>query len=53
MKRDLKRLWKIATGKRQLSRAAKDRLALLAGFQSWQDLDDTLHGDTDASVNYK
>lgn len=49
----LKKLWEIVTGKRKLSAAAKNRLALFAGFQSWDDLDDTLHGDTDASVNYK
>lgn len=49
----LKKLWDLVTGKRKLSLAAKNRLALFAGFQSWEDLDDTLHGDTDASVNYK
>lgn len=48
----LKKLWELATGKRKLSREAKDRLALFAGFQSWADLDDALHGDADASINY-
>ena len=49
----LKKLWELVIGKRKLSLAAKNRLALFAGFQSWDDLDDALHGDTDASVNYK
>ena len=48
----LKKLWELATGKRKLSKEAKDRLALFAGFQSWDDLDDALHGDVDASINY-
>ncbi|MCH3981324.1 MAG: hypothetical protein LKE41_05315 [Prevotella sp.] len=30
-----------------------NRLALLAGFQDWKSLKDTVHGDTDASVNYE
>lgn len=46
-------LWELFTGKRHLSPAAKNRLALLAGFQSWADLDDALHGDADASINYE
>lgn len=49
----LKKLWELTTGKRKLSLAAKDRLALFAGFQSWGDLEDALHGDVDADVNYK
>lgn len=48
----LKKLWELVTGKRKLSKEAKDRLALFVGFQSWDDLDDALHGDTDASINY-
>lgn len=48
----LKKLWRLVAGKHKLSPAAKDRLALFAGFQSWKDLDNALHGDADASVNY-
>lgn len=48
----LKWLWELLTGKRHLSLAAKNRLALFAGFQNWADLDDALHGDADASINY-
>lgn len=50
---NLKKLMKVVMGKRKLSLAAKNRLALLAGFQSWEDLDNAVHGETDASVNYK
>lgn len=49
----LRKLWELVTGKRKLSPATKNRLALFAGFQSWDDLDDALHGEADASVNYK
>ena len=49
----LKKLMEIVTGKRKLSKGALNRIALFAGFQSWQDLDDAIHGNADASVNYK
>lgn len=49
----LKKLLELVTGKRKLSLAARDRMALFAGFQSWSDLEDAIHGNTDASVNYK
>lgn len=49
----LKKLLELVTGKRKLSLAARNRLALFAGFQSWDDLEDAIHGDADASVNYK
>lgn len=31
--------------------ATLDRLALLTGFQSWEDLQETLRGETDGQVN--
>lgn len=49
----LKKLWQLVTGKRKLSLAAKNRLALFAGFQSWNDLDEALHGDADANKNFE
>ena len=49
----LKKLLELVTGKRKLSLSARNRLALFAGFQSWSDLEDAIHGNTDASVNYK
>lgn len=51
--RSLKRLWEVVTGKRKLSKEACNRLALFAGFQSWNDLMQTIKGDTDASINYE
>ena len=51
-KPSLRKFWAVLSGKRKLSQAALHRLALLAGFQDWKDLDDAIHGDVDASVNY-
>lgn len=51
-KRSLRKLWEVAQNRHPLSPETRNRLALLAGFQSWDDLQDTLHGETDASVNY-
>lgn len=36
-----------------LSPQAKDRLALLAGFQNWKDFQETLLGEDDGQVNYE
>ena len=49
----LSRIWKMLAGKGSLSAEAKDRLALLAGFQSWDDFKDALHGNADAQINYE
>ena len=49
----LSRIWKMLAGKEQLSVKAKDRIALLAGFQSWDDFKDALYGDADAQINYE
>ncbi len=49
----LKKMWEVALGKRKLSKHTLNRLALFAGFQDWDDLDDAIHGEVDASVNYK
>lgn len=35
-----------------LSQKSKDRLALFAGFQNWNDFRDALHGDDDGQMNY-
>ena len=48
----LRKLMDLVTGKRKLSLAAKNRLALFAGFQTWDDLDEALHGDADGDENY-
>ncbi len=49
----LSRIWKMLAGKEQLSVKAKDRIALLAGFQSWDDFKDAFYGDADAQINYE
>ena len=49
----LARIWKMLAGKEQLSVKAKDRIALLAGFQSWDDFKDAFYGDADAQINYE
>ncbi len=38
---------------RKLSPATLDHLALLAGYQSWKDLQEALHGETDGEINYE
>jgi hypothetical protein len=48
----LRKLMELVTGKRKLSLAAKNRLALFAGFQTWNDLDEALHGEADGDENY-
>lgn len=41
------------SGAEKPSEDTLNRLALLAGFQSWNDFRDALHGKDDASVNYE
>lgn len=38
--------------KKHLQRKTLDRFALLAGFQSWNDLHAALQGENDAQLNY-
>lgn len=47
------KLWKQLTRGKHLSAGTLDKLALLAGFQSWEDLNDAIHGDSDAQINYE
>ena len=49
----LSRIWKMLAGKEELSAKTKDRIALLAGFQSWEDFKDAFYGDADAQINYE
>lgn len=51
--KSLKKVWEVMAGHRRLSPETLNRLALFAGFQSWKDLQETLRGDTDASINYE
>ncbi len=38
---------------KKLSPETLNKLALLAGFQSWKDLSDALHGEDDGQANYE
>ena len=49
----MKRVEAILSGKEKPSKQTLNRLALLVGFQSWEDLRDALYGDADASINYE
>ena len=49
----LSRVWSLITKKNGLSVEAKNRIALLAGFQSWDDCMGAFKGDADAQINYE
>ena len=49
----LKKIWGYISGAEKPSKKTLDKLALLAGFQSWDDFYDALHGEDDAQVNYE
>lgn len=49
----LKKVWAHVSGAEKPSRDTLDKLALFVGFQDWESFKETLHGDTDASVNYE
>ena len=46
------KMWDVLKGKEKPSRQTLDKLALLAGFQSWNDFQGALHGTEDGLVNY-
>ena len=48
----VKKIWQQFSTHKKLSPEALDRIALLAGFQSWKDLNDALHGKDDGQTNY-
>ena len=48
----LHKVWDILKGKEKPSVQTLNRLALLAGFQSWADFQGALHGTDDGLVNY-
>ena len=48
----LHKVWEIMKGKEKPSQQILNRLALLAGFQSWADLQGALHGTDDGLTNY-
>ena len=48
----LHKVWDILKGKEKPSEQTLNRLALLAGFQSWADFQGALHGTDDGLTNY-
>ena len=46
------KMWEVLKGKEKPSHQTLDKLALLAGFQSWEDFQGALHGTEDGLVNY-
>ena len=48
----LHKVWDILKGKEKPSVQTLNRLALLAGCQSWADFQGALHGTDDGLVNY-
>ena len=51
--RSLKRLWNVLEKPMKRHKPSLDRLALFAGFQSWSDLQQALHGTSDAQLTYE
>ena len=49
----LRRLWSYLQAAEKPKRKTLDRLALFAGFQTWNDLRIALRGDADAQLNYE
>ena len=50
---DARKLWRLVRDGHRPSDKTLDKLALLAGFQSWSDLREALRGENDASLNYE
>ena len=48
----LHKMWEMMKGKENPSPQMLNKLALLAGFQSWEDFQGALHGTEDGLVNY-
>lgn len=48
----LKKVWEYITGKEKPSQDVLDKVALFAGFQSWHDFREELHGESDGQANY-
>jgi len=48
----LHKMWEMMKGKEKPSPQMLNKLALLAGFQSWEDFQGALHGTEDGLVNY-
>ena len=44
--------WELISKHKKLSPETLDRIALFAGFQSWKDFSEALHGEDDGQANY-
>ncbi len=49
----LKKIWQHFSTHKKLSPETLDKIALFAGFQSWKDLNEALHGEDDGQTNYE
>ena len=52
LEKKLGKMWEMMKGKENPSPQMLNKLALLAGFQSWEDFQGALHGTEDGLVNY-
>ncbi len=50
---DARRLWKLTGKGHRPSDKTLDRLALLAGFQNWKDLRESMRGESDAAFGFE
>lgn len=50
---DIRKMWGLLSGKEKPSKEMLNRMALLAGYQSWDDFHDALHGEDDGQTNYE
>ena len=51
--KSLHKLWGYIQTKEKPSKKTLDRLALFAGFQTWNDLLTAIHGNCDGQLNYE
>lgn len=51
--KSLHKLWGNIQTKEKPSKKTLDRLALFAGFQTWEDLLTAIHGNCDGQLNYE
>ena len=50
--KSIRRIWDKSLSMEKPSKKTLDRLALLAGFQNWADLNKALHGDNSGDLNF-
>lgn len=49
----LHKVWNYVSGKEKPTKKTLNKLALFAGYQSWDDFHEALHGDDDGNLNYE